>query len=280
MEIITEILSYPFALRALVCGLLISVSAAVLGVNLVLRRFSMLGDGLSHVSFGAAAVALACGVAPLKVSIPVVIFAAFLLLRITENGKINGDAAIAVVSSGALALGVIIASLTTGMNTDINNYMFGSILAVSGGDVALSVIVFAAVMLLYIFAYEKLFACCFDEAFASATGVRVKLINTLSAILTAIVVVIGMRVMGALLISSIIAFPALSSMRVCKKYRSVMISAAIVSMLAFVVGLTLSFLYDMPAGAAVVAVNLAVFLILSLVGIIRNNGLFSKKNRH
>ncbi len=277
MDILTDIFSYPFAVRALIAGVLIAVSAAVLGVNLVLRRFSMLGDGLSHVSFGAAAVALACGVAPLKISIPVVVLAAFLLLKITENGKINGDAAIAVVSSGALAVGVITASLTTGMNTDISNYMFGSILAVSEGDVWFSVITFAAVALLYILFYHKLFACCFDENFASATGVRVGLCNTVSAILTAVVVVIGMRIMGALLISSIIAFPALSSMRVCKKYRSVMISAAVISAAAFVAGLALSFFYDMPAGAAVVAVNLVIFLVLALIGWIRKKGFVKTK---
>ncbi len=266
MEAIFEMLSYPFARRALIAGILISLSAAVLGVNLVLRRFSMLGDGLSHVSFGAAAVALALGVAPLKISIPVVVLAAFLLLRISESSKINGDAAIALVSSGALAIGVITASLTTGMNTDISNYMFGSILAVSSGDAWWAAGIALAVVLLYLLFYNKLFACCFDESFAAATGVNAKLCNTVSAILTAVVVVIGMKLSGALLISSIITFPALSAMRVCKRYRAVTVCAAAISVVSFTVGLLLSFLYDMPAGAAVVAVNLTVFISLAVIG--------------
>lgn len=263
MNIITEIFSYPFAVRAAVAGILISVCAALLGVNLVLKRFSMLGDGLSHVSFGAAAVALAVGAAPLKVSVPVVIIAAFLLLRMNGNSKIRGDAAIALVSSSALAIGVIVASMTTGMNTDISNYMFGSILTVSRSDVVLAILITCAVAVLYIFFYEKVFSCAFDESFAAATGVRVKLYNSVTAVLTAITVVVGMRIMGALLISSIITFPALSAMRVCKKYSGVMAVSCIVAAVSFAVGLAASFVFNMPAGAAVVVADLAVFLVFT-----------------
>lgn len=270
MSFFAEMFSYPFAVRAAIAGILVSVCAAVLGVNLVLKRFSMLGDGLSHVSFGAAAIALAVGAAPLKFSIPVVIAAAFLLLRINESSKIRGDAAIALVSSSALAIGIIVASMTTGMNTDISNYMFGSILTVTKGDVWLAAVIAVAVALLYILFYEKVFACAFDESFAAATGVRVKLYNTVTAVLTAVTVVVGMRIMGALLISSIITFPALSSMRVCKKFSSVVIISGITAAVSFMLGLTLSFAFNMPAGAAVVAVDLCIFLILSAVGKIKN----------
>lgn len=266
MSIIKEIFSYPFAVRAVVAGVLISVSAGLLGVNLVLKRFSMLGDGLSHVSFGAAAVALASGVAPLKISIPVVIIAAFLLLRLSESGKIKGDAAIAIVSSASLAIGVTVATMTTGMNTDISNYMFGSILAMSRNDVYISVAAAVAVIAVYAVFYEKIFACAFDENFAAASGVGVKLYNSISAVLTAVVVVIGMRMMGALLISSIITFPALSAMRVCKKYRSVVICCAVISVVAFMIGIFLSFIYDMPAGASIVLVNLVFFLVNAALG--------------
>lgn len=269
MSMITEILSYPFAVRALIVGVLVSLCAALLGVSLVLKRFSMLGDGLSHVAFGSAAIALAAGIAPLKVAIPVVIIAAFFLLRISESGKIRGDAAIAMVSSSALAVGVIVATLTTGMNTDINNYMFGSVLAMSREDVWLSVAVAVVVLVMYLLFYNKIFACTFDESFAAAAGVRVKLYSSLLAVLTAVTVVIGMRMMGALLISSIITFPALSSMRVCRRYGTTVICSAIISCLCFVTGLFLSFFYDMPAGASVVVANLAVFLLFSAFSRIR-----------
>ena len=269
MEFLTQILSYPFARRAIFVGLLLSISAALLGVNLVLKRFSMLGDGLSHVSFGAAAVGLACGVAPLQFSIPIVIVSAFLLLRIKQNGKINGDAATAIVSSSALALGITVATLTTGMNTDISNYMFGSILALGKGEVIVAAISGVVIITTYILFYQKIFTCTFDEDFACVTGVRVKWYNSINAILTALTVVIGMRIMGALLISSIITFPALSSMRICKHYKCTIIAAAIVSVISFLVGILLSFTLDIPAGAAVVLTNLLAFLVLSVVGKIK-----------
>ncbi|MDO4608709.1 MAG: metal ABC transporter permease [Clostridia bacterium] len=269
MEFLAQILSYPFARRAIIAGLLLSVSAALLGVNLVLKRFSMLGDGLSHVSFGAAAIGLAAGVAPLQFSIPIVIIAAFLLLRIRQNSKINGDAAIAIVSSSALAVGITVATLTTGMNTDINSYMFGSILALTKSDVIITALCGSIIIAIYVLFYQKIFAISFDEDFAAVTGVKYKWYNSITAILTAVTVVIGMRIMGALLISSIITFPALSSMRICKHYKCTVIAAAIISVVAFLLGLTLSFLFDLPAGAAVVLCNLAVFLILSVVGKIK-----------
>lgn len=269
MEFLTQIFSYPFAVRAIAVGLLLSVSAALLGVNLVLKRFSMLGDGLSHVSFGAAAVGLACGVAPLKFSIPIVIAAAFLLLRLKQSSKINGDAATAIISSSALAIGITVATLTTGMNTDISNYMFGSILALGKGEVAVASVCCVITILLYIVFYKKIFAVTFDEDFAGVTGVKVKLYNGINAILTAVTVVVGMRIMGALLISSIITFPALSSMRICKHYRCTVIAAAVISTAAFLAGILLSFTFDVPAGASVVLTNLAAFLLLSLVGKIK-----------
>lgn len=270
MSMIVEIFSYPFAVRALIVGVLVSICAALLGVSLVLKRFSMLGDGLSHVAFGSAAVALAVGIAPLKVAIPIVVIAAFLLLRISENGKIRGDAAIAIVSSSALAIGVIVATLTTGMNTDINNYMFGSILAMSREDVWISVIVAVAVLAIYLLMYNKIFACTFDEAFAASTGVKVKIYSSLLSVMTAITVVIGMRMMGALLISSIMTFPALSSMRICRRYSATVICSAVVSCLCFITGLFLSFFYDMPAGASVVVANLVIFLVFSTISYIKS----------
>lgn len=269
MEFLSEFLTYPFARRAIIAGLLLSVSAALLGVNLVLKRFSMLGDGLSHVSFGAAAVGLACGIAPLQFSIPIVIVAAFLLLRLKQNSKINGDAATAIVSSSALALGITVASLTTGMNTDITNYMFGSILALGKNEVMIAAVCSIIIIAVYVLFYQKIFTVTFDEDFAVVTGVKAKWYNSINAIMTALIVVIGMRIMGALLISSIITFPALSSMRICKHYKCTVIVAAVVAIISFLTGILLSFTFDIPAGAAVVLTNLAIFLILSFVGRIK-----------
>lgn len=265
MSFISEIFSYGFAVRAIIAGLLVSLCASLLGVNMVLKRFSMLGDGLSHVAFGAAAVALAVGAAPLKLAIPIVIAAAFLLLGTSGKTKIQGDAAIALVSSGSLAIGVIVATMTTGMNTDINNYMFGSILAVGKGELWAAACLAVAVLAIYLLFYRRIFACAFDERFSAACGVKVKLYNGITAVLTAVTVVIGMRMMGALLISSIMTFPALSAMRACKRYGSTVITSAAVAMLSFAVGIMLSFAFDMPAGASVVVVQLLMFLILSLL---------------
>ncbi|GBU21668.1 hypothetical protein R80B4_01568 [Fibrobacteres bacterium R8-0-B4] len=269
IDTLQEMFSYAFLVRAVVVGLLVSLCAALLGVSLVLKRYSMIGDGLSHVGFGALAIATALHTAPLAVSIPIVVLAAFLLLRISENSKIKGDAAIALISTSALAVGVLVISITTGMNTDVCNYMFGSILAMSKSDVTLSVILAAVVLTMFVFFYNKIFAVTFDENFAKATGVRTGLYNMMIAFLTAITIVLGMRMMGALLISSLIIFPALTSMRLCKKFRSVTICAAIVSVTCFFTGVVISYVKATPTGASVVIVNIAAFVIFWLAGVIK-----------
>ena len=209
-ELIAEMLSYSIMRRALIAGLLVALCSALLGVTLVLKRYSMIGDGLSHVGFGAACVAMALNVAPLKISVPVVVVAAFLLMRINDNAKIKGDAAIALISSTAIAVGVIAASLTTGLNTDVSGYMFGSVLLMGKNDIIACAAISTAVLVLYVIYYNRIFAVTFDETFAAATGTKTGLYNTLIAVLTAVTVVVGMRIMGALLISSLIIFPALT----------------------------------------------------------------------
>ncbi|MFR2847045.1 MAG: metal ABC transporter permease [Hungatella hathewayi] len=268
MELVREMLSYPFLVRALVGGILVSLCASLLGVSLVLKRYSMIGDGLSHVSFGALSVALAIGWSPLKVSIPVVVLAAFFLLRITENGKMKSDAAIAMISASALAVGIVVTSMTTGMTTDVSSYMFGSILAMSPSDVRLSVALSVIVLGLFLFCYNKIFAVTFDESFAKATGVRVSWYNILIAVLTAVTIVLGMRMMGAMLISSLIIFPALTSMRVFKSFRGVVLSAGVVSVVCFGIGMVMSYRFSTPAGASVVLVNLAAFILFALAQIV------------
>ncbi|HJC33456.1 MAG TPA: metal ABC transporter permease [Candidatus Mediterraneibacter faecipullorum] len=272
MEMIIEMFSYPFMVRAFTVGALVALCSALLGVSLVLKRYSMIGDGLSHVGFGALAIAASLNVAPLAVAIPVVIVAAVLLLRIRGNSRIKGDAAIALISTGSLAVGVMVISMTTGMNTDVYNYMFGSILAMSEEDVRLSVVMAVIVLVLFVFFYHKIFAITFDETFAQATGVKADLYNTLIAILTAVTIVLGMRMMGALLISSLIIFPALTSMRVCKTFKSVVINSALISVVCLVTGITVSYVWGTPAGASVVMVNIAALLIYTLIGLIRNRG--------
>ncbi len=267
MGIVGEMLSYPFLVRAFVGGILISLCAALLGVSLVLKRYSMIGDGLSHVSFGALSIAIAIGWSPLAVSLPVVALAAFFLLRLTENSKVKSDAAIGMISASSLAIGIVATSLTTGMTTDVSSYMFGSILAMSRGDVALSAVLSLVVLGLFVFSYHKIFAVTFDESFAKATGVKVEFYNIMTAMLTAVAIVLGMRMMGAMLISSLIIFPSLTAMRLFKSFRGVVWCSGVLSALCFCIGRVLSYRLSTPAGASVVLVNLAAFAMFSLVGL-------------
>ena len=264
-----QMFSYPFMQRALIAGVLVSLCAALLGVSLVLKRYSMIGDGLSHVSFGALAIAVALEMTPLYFSIPVVVLAAFFLLRMASHPRWNSDAAIAVMSASSLAIGIIVISRTTGMTTDVDNYMFGSVLAMTREDVALSAVLCIAVLVLFILFYHKLFAVTFDENFSRATGMKVERYNTLLAVLTALTIVLGMRMMGAMLISSLIIFPALTAMRLFKSFRGVVVCSAVTSVACFCAGLTASFVLSTPVGASVVAANLGLFLLSCLAAALR-----------
>ena len=268
MNILT-MFSFPFMQRALIAGVLVSLCAALLGVSLVLKRYSMIGDGLSHVSFGALAIAVALGITPLWFSIPVVILAAFLLLRVADNPRWNNDAAIAAMSASSLAIGILVISRTTGMTTDVDNYMFGSVLAMGRTDVALSVVLCLAVLVLFLLFYHKIFAVTFDENFSRATGLKADRYNTLLAILTALTIVLGMRMMGAMLISSLVIFPALTAMRLFRSFRGVVICAAVASVACFCIGLTVSFAFSTPVGATVVAADLSLFLLSCLIGLMK-----------
>lgn len=267
---IEEIMSFVFMQRAMIVGIPVALCAALLGVSLILKRYSMIGDGLSHVGFGALALAAAMNLAPLKVAIPIVIISAFFLLRISRNSKINGDSAIAIVSSSALAIGIVVTSASGGLNTDLYSYLFGSILALSRDDVILSLILCSIVLFIYIFFYHKIFSVTFDESFSLATGTNAGVYNMVIALLTALTVVLGMQIMGTLLISSLIIFPGLSAMRVFKSYRSVVVSASVQSVICVTAGLILSFYFETATGATIVCVNLVCFLIFSVIGLIRS----------
>lgn len=264
-----EIFSLKFMVYALISGTLVSVCASLLGVTLVLKRYSMIGDGLSHVAFGSLAVAAAVGAAPMKVAIPVVIAAAFLLLRLSEKGKLKGDALTALISTGALAVGIMAISLSSGMNIDIYNYMFGSILALTKSDMILSVCLAAVVIPVFVLLYNSIFAVTFDPDFARATGTRVGIFDTVIAVLTAVTIVLGMRLMGTLLISSLIVFPPLTSMRVTKSFRRTVTVSSVIPVFSFVSGLMISYFCSTPPGASVVCVNIALFAVFALIGALK-----------
>ena len=271
MSMILEMLSYPFVVRALVGGILVSLCSALLGVSLVLKRYSMIGDGLSHVSFGALSIAIAVGWSPLKVSIPLVVLAAFFLLRITENGKVKCDAAIAMISASSLALGIIVTSLTTGMTTDVSSYMFGSILAMSREDVILSAVLSIIVLCLFVLCYNKLFAVTFDEDFARASGVHTEAYNMLIATVVAVVIVIAMDLVGSLLISALIIFPALSAMRIFRSFRSVTICSGVLAVVSSLIGMLLSIIAGSPVGATIVCTQIVMFAICWAVGSVNSS---------
>ena len=255
---------YPF-----LAGTVVSLIAALIGVSLVQKRYSMIGDGLSHVGFASLALSTAVGMAgSLWITLPIVTLSAVFLLRLKESGKMKGDAAIAILSTAALAIGTIVAQKSTGLGGDVCNYMFGStsIFAMTPTDFWSTVILASGVLAIYLFFYQKFFLVSFDESFGKAIGVRVSTYNTLLAVLTAITIVIGMKMMGAMLISSLIVFPTLTAVRVCKTFRSVTIASGILSVSTYVVGFALSIALSTPPGATIVIVDIAVFLLFCLLG--------------
>jgi len=266
MNLITTFFSHDFIMRAFIAGILMCLSCSILGVTLVLKRFSMIGDGLSHVGFGAFSVALALNKAPLIVCLPVVIIAAFFLLKIGTQSKVRGDSAIGLIAGVSLAVGVCASSLSGGLNSDVYGYMFGSILALNKTDVIICAALCTAVILFFIFSYHEIFAVSFDESFAKATGTNSDFYVSAIALFTALCVVIGLRMMGAMLISNLIIFPAVTSMRIFKNFKSVIISSGIVAVFSFTVGMIFSYILSLPAGASIVIINAAVFLIFYLTG--------------
>lgn len=273
---IIEMFSYSFIMRAMIVGALVSISASLLGVSLVLKKYSMIGEGLSRVGFGSLAVIITLNtlpffapINPLIFTIISVVVVAFFLLKTNDNSKISSDSAIALVSSSAFAIGVMFISSVKGINIEINNLLLGSILAMDNSDVILSVIMSIIVFVMFIFFYHKIFAVTFDEKFSRATGIKVDFYNILIAILTALTIVIGMRLIGALLISSLIVFPPITSMRLFKTFKKVVISSALVSVFAFFIGIIISYVYRTPAGASIVVVNLVILIIFSILAKIK-----------
>jgi len=272
MTLLFDMLSFTFMQRAIVVGLLVSLCAALLGVSLVLKRYAMIGTGLSHVGFAAMVIAGVIDLAPLPVTMVVVVATAFLLLRLNESNHINGDSAVALISTSGLAIGVIVMGLTTGITLHICNILFGSVFAMTRMDMYLSIALSAVVITLFVLFYKQLFAVTYDETFAKATGTKVEVYKSLLALLTAVTVVLGMRMMGALLITSLTLFPALSAMRLCKRFLSVVIGAAVIAIVCFFAGMTFSFGFDLPPGASVVGANLIVFMLASGAALVKRGG--------
>lgn len=264
--------SYPFVRNAMIVGVLIALCSSLFGVTLVLKRFSFIGDGLSHVAFGAIAIASVMNLTNRMILVmPVTVICAVLLLRTGQNAKIGGDAAVAMISVGALAIGYLlmnIFSTSTNLSGDVCSTLFGStsILTLSKSDVWICVIFSIFVVAAFIIFYNKIFAVTFDENFARAVGTQANLYNLLIAVITAVIIVLAMNLVGSLLISALVIFPALSAMRVFKSFRSVTICSAVISVLCAVTGLLVSILAGTPVGSTIVAVDIAVFFIFVLTG--------------
>ena len=265
MNWLSEMLSYSFMQRALIAGLLVSICAALIGVALVLRKNSMIGDGLSHTAFGAFAIATVLNLAPLWFAIPVVVIASFFILKLSGSKKFNGDALVALLSASSLAVGISAISLSKGVNIDLNSYLFGSVLSIGWSDVWLSLLLTVIVILLYIFTHNRIFAITFDEDFAKAIGVKTNIYDTLFAIICSLVIVLGMRLLGALLISSLIIFPTLIAMQFSKSFNRVVISAVVISIVNFIIGIIVSYFLSLPTGATVVITNLLMLIITAIL---------------
>lgn len=266
---LTLYLEYPFVKYALLVGVLIALCSSVLGVTLVLKRFSFIGDGLSHVAFGAMAVAAVLNLTnQMLVVFPITVLAAVLLLRGSQNTKIKGDASLAMISVGALAIGYLLLnvfSTSTNIAGDVCTTLFGStsILTLNITDVWLCIFMSVVVLGMFAMFYHKIFAVTFDENFAKATGIKADSYNLILAVITAAIIVLAMKLVGSLLISALIIFPAISAMRVFKSFRMVMIAAAVIAVVCALVGMLLSILASTPVGATIVAVNIVVFAVFS-----------------
>lgn len=269
-------LQFDFVKYALIVGVLISLSCAILGVTLVLKRYAMIGDGLSHVAFGAMTIAMVLTIADMYLMLPITIVVAILLIRLTNKGKVKNDSAIAMLSVGALAFGYLIVNLfstSSNISGDVCSTLFGatSILTLSPLDVWTCVILTIVVLFYFIFFHNKIFAMTFDEDFSKATGTKVAVYNNIMAVIVGVVIVLAMKLVGSLLISALIVFPALSAIRLFKSYKMVIIFSSIISVIGGVLGILISMLWGTPVGATIVVINIFVYFICFLIEIIFNN---------
>jgi zinc transport system permease protein len=259
---LAEYLKYGFVQRALVAGCFIALLCSILGVLLVLRRLSLIGDGLAHVTFGSVALGLVFKIYPLYLSIPVVMLSALGILKLTGKAKLYGDAAIGVVSALGIAGGVLLASMAGGFNVDLFSYLFGNILAITDAEVVISMVLCAIVLLLICVYYHEIFSITFDEEFASVSGIHTKRINAMIVLLTAVTVVLAMNVVGVMLISALLILPAVTALQVARGFKNTLIISGLTAVVSVVVGIFASLMMNLPTGATIVIVNLAFFLII------------------
>jgi len=271
MANLIEYLSFPFVRYAFIAGVLIALCSSLLGVTLVLKRFSFIGDGLSHVAFGAMAIAAVMSISnEMLVVMPVTIICAVFLLKRSQSSTVKGDASLAMLSVGAMAVGSLLLNMfSTSANIagDVCSTLFGStsILTLQGTDIAICVVMSIIVIGAFVFLYNKIFAVTFDETFAKATGTNTEIYNLIIALITAVIIVLAMNLVGALLTSALIVFPALSSMRLFSSFKQVIICSAVIAVVAALVGISLSILFSTPVGATVVVINIIIFLIFSAI---------------
>jgi zinc transport system permease protein len=273
MEMI-DFLSYGFIQRALITGFFIALLCSFLGFFLVLKRLSLIGDGLAHVTFGSVAVALFLKTFALYVSIPLVMMSALGILRLIEKAKLHGDAAIGIVSSLGIALGVLLASLAGGFNIDLFSYLFGNILAISQEEMIFSILLSGVVLLLIIFFYHDLVSITFDEESARATGIKTRRMNTILFLLTAVTVVLTMKAVGILLTSALLILPAVTSLQVSRGFKASLLISSLVGVVSVIGGIFVSFGLNLPTGATIVVLNFVIFM---LVFVLRNQNI--KKRR-
>lgn len=255
-----ELLQFGFVQRALIAGIFIAVLCSFLGVFLVLRRISLIGDGLAHVTFGSVALGLLFNVYPLYMSIPITLLSGLGIIKIMEKTKLSGDAAIGIVSSAGISLGVLVASLASGFNVDLFSYLFGNILAISEGEVILSIILSAIVIFVVLLLYHMLVSATFDEEMAKVSGVNTKRINKIFILLIALTIVLSMRVVGIMLISSFLILPSVSALQIAKSFKTAIMFSCIFSIISVVFGIVMSFTMNLPTGATIVIINLTIFL--------------------
>jgi zinc transport system permease protein len=262
ITLILESVKYDFIIRALLVGSLVGLCCSFLGIFLVLKKYSMIGHGLAHISFATIAIALLLGASPLIVSIPLVIAASILILKLGEKADIHGDAAIGLVSSFCIAIGILIASLAGGFNVDLFSYLFGSILVISKLDLTLSIILSIVVIIMIFLFYNSLFAITYDEEFAKTIGIDTRKLNYLISILTSITIVLGIRVVGTMLISSMIIFPTITALQLSRGFKATIIMSVCISVSSVILGVFTSYVYNLPTGATIVLINSVWFIIM------------------
>lgn len=264
-----EIFKQDFMIKALITGIFIAISCSLLGVFLVLKNMSLIGDGLAHVSFAAIAIGLLVSDKPIIISIPIVIVASFLVLLLKEKAKIDADATIGLLSSFSIAVGVIIASVAKGFNIDLFSYLFGSILFISPIEMILSGILAIILIVLVLLFYNDLFSITFDENFAKISGIKVRRVNYLLSVLISVTIVLGIRIVGTMLISSLIVFPSVSALQISKGFKRTLMFSVLFSMIAVVLGIIFSYILNVPTGALIVVVNAIIFLITLIIRVIK-----------